>query len=212
MRQGLMLKTFIEQNMKSIYVLVACLVLSACSTTTLKSFDATTLSAKNEVSVFLDIHCNDLSFGYEKLNDAVKKVEQAVIDYGFTIAIFEKDKADFILDFTCRKESDLNLSIVPNEISGMLMVSSITLIPTYWPTDLWVDMSVYDLREFDVKKVDTFESSFVSQERVVWAPFILFKLAYDFGLPKYNVEKFYAGLRSSIFNLLSEAEAKAIFE
>lgn len=207
-----MLTNFIEQNLKVLFVLIACLVLSACSTTALKSLDTTTLAAKNDMSVFLDIHCDDLSIGYVKLNDAEKIIEQAVIDYGYTVAIFEKEQADFILDFSCSKDSDLNLAIVPNEISGMVMVTSFTLIPTYWPTNLWVNMKVYDLRESSLEMVDTSKSSFVSQERIVWAPFILFKLAYDFGLPKYNVEKFYTGLRSSIFNLLSEAEAKAIFE
>jgi len=212
MKQGFMLTNFTGQNLKVLFVLIACLVLSACSTTTLKSLDTTTLAAKNEMSVFLDIHCNDLSIGYVKLNDAKKIIEQAVIDYGYTVAVFEKEQADFILDFSCSKDSDLNLAIVPNEISGMLMVTSFTLIPTYWPTNLWVDMNIYDLRESNVEMVDTSKSSFVSQERVVWAPFILFKLAYDFGLPKYNVEKFYKGLRYSVFDLLSEAEAKAIFE
>tara|TARA_R110002167_G_scaffold79043_1_gene218428 strand:- start:1516 stop:2154 length:639 start_codon:yes stop_codon:yes gene_type:complete len=212
MKQGFMFLSYIEQNLKVLVALIACLVVSACSTTVLKSLDTTAMAAENEMSVFLDIHCDDLSIGYEKLSDAKNKIEQAIIDYGFVIAVFEKEQADFILDFTCRKDSDLNLAIVPNEISGMLMVTSFTLIPTYWPSNLWVDMTVYDLRASNVEVVETLKSSFVSQERVVWAPFILFKFAYDFGLPKYNVEKFYTGLRSSIFNLLSEAEAQAIFK
>jgi hypothetical protein len=211
MKQGFRLKKFFEQNVKSLFVLAACLlVLSACSTTALRSYDTTSLAAANETPVYLEVDCNDVSFGKEKLTEANKRIAQAVSDYGFSVV--EKDRADFILRLNCRKDSNLNLAIVPNEISGMIMVASITLVPTYWPTELWLDMDVYDLRSFDVEKLETFESSFVSQERVVWAPFILFKLAYDFGLPKYNIEKFYSGLRSSTFALLNEAEGKAIFE
>lgn len=210
MKQGLTIKGLIRQSLKSTCTFLACLVLSACSVTSLKSLDTSSLTATTEIPVFLETNCNKAAYGDHKLEKAQTEIEQAVSDYGF--AIVEKDQADFILNFVCRQESDLNLAIVPNEISGMLMVASITLIPTYWPKELWVDMEVYDLRAFDTEKLETFESQFVSQEGVVWAPFILFKLAYDFGLPKYNVDKFYSGLRFSTFNLLSQAESVEIFE
>jgi hypothetical protein len=73
-------------------------------------------------------------------------------------------------------------------------------------------MEVYDLRGFEAEQLETFNASFVSQERVVWAPFILFKIGYDLGLPKYNLEKFYQGLKSSTFNMLSTADSKSTFE
>ena len=210
MKQGSMRKDIIPQKLKSIFIFFACLILSACSITSLKSLDTTTLSAANETAVFLETNCNEVSFGDGKLLDAKKQLQQAITDYGFSVV--EKDQADFKLNFVCRKESDLNLGIVPNEVSGILMVASITLIPTYWPTDLWLDMEIYDLRAFEAEKVDTFKVSYVSQERVVWAPFILFKLGYELGLPKYNFDKFYKGLRSSTFSLLNKAESKSIFE
>lgn len=210
MKQGSIKQDFITQKLKSLFVILASLSLGACSITSLKSYDTTELTAANETSVFLETNCNDIRFGQDKLTDATTKIKQAITEYGFNLV--SKDQADFKLNFVCRIESDLNLAIIPNGISGMLMVASLTLIPTYWPTDLWVDMEVYDLRAFDAEKVDTSKAMFVSQEGVIWAPFILFKLGYELGLPKYNFDKFYAGLRSSTFNLLSQAESKSIFE
>ena len=205
-----MKQDFIGQKVKSIFILLACLILSACSATSLKSFDATEVVATNKMSVFLATSCDDVTFGEGKLLNARSKLKQAITDYGFSVV--EAGQADFMLNFECRKESDLNFGIIANGISGMVMVVSITLIPTYWPSDLWVDMEVYDLRASKAEKLETFESSYVSQERIVWAPFILFKLANDFGLPKYDIEKVYKGLRSSAFNMLSQAESKSIFE
>jgi hypothetical protein len=210
MKQGSIKKEFTQKNLKSVFVFLTCLIFSACSTTSLRSFDSEGLIAANETSVFLETDCNEVSFGNDKLLDAKKQLEQAITDYGF--ALVDKDQADFKLNLICRKKSDLNFGIVPNGISGMIMVASITLIPTYWPTDLWLDMEVYDLRAFEAEKVDTLTASFVSQEGVIWAPFILFKLGYELGIPKYNFEKFYQGLRSSAFSLLSQAESKSIFE
>ena len=205
-----MRKVSLEQNVKSFFVFLACLILSACSATSLKSFDATKISATNKIPIFLVTDCDDVSFGEGKLLDAKKQLKQAVTDYGFSVV--EANQADFMLHFECRKESELNFGIIANGISGMLMVASVTVIPTYWPSDLWVDMDVYDLRTLEAEKLETFESSYVSQERIVWAPFILFKFANDFGLPKYNSDKVYKGLRASTFNMLSKAESKLIFE
>ena len=210
MKQGSFKKDFIGQNVKSIFVFLTCLILSACSATSLKSFDSSEIAATNKISVFLVTECNDITFGEGKLLDAKSQLKQAITDYGFSVV--EADKADFMLNFECRKESDLNFGIIANGISGMLMVASITVIPTYWPSDLWVDMDVYDLRPSEAEKLETFESSYVSQERIVWAPFILFKFANDFGLPKYNLDKAYHGLRSSALSMLGEADSKSIFE
>lgn len=210
MKQGYMKKHFNGQNVKFIFVFLACLVLSACSATSLKSFDSTELTASNKISIFLATECNEVTFGEGKLLDAKNQLKQAITDYGFSVV--EANQADFMLNFECRKESDLNFGIIANGISAMVMVASITTIPTYWPSDLWVGMEVYDLRPAEAEKLETFESSYVSQERIVWAPFILFKFANDFGLPKYNYEKAYKGLRSSALSLLNEADSKAIFE
>ncbi|MFT6030311.1 MAG: hypothetical protein ACI8O8_002055 [Oleiphilaceae bacterium] len=210
MKQGSIKKDFIGQNVKSIFVFLACLILSACSATSLKSFDASEITATNKISVFLATECNEVTFGEGKLLDAKSQLKQAITNYGFSVV--EANQADFMLYFECRKESDLNFGIIANGISAMLMVASITVIPTYWPSDLWVGMEVYDLRTVEAEKLEAFESSYVSQERIVWAPFILFKFANDFGLPKYNFNKVYNGLRSSALSLLNEADSKSIFE
>ncbi len=210
MKQGSRKKGFFVQSVKYISVFAVGVFVSACSITSLKSFDTTETVASNEVSVFLETDCDDITFGDTKLSAAKKQLKQAITDYGFSVS--NNEQADFLLNFSCRKESDLNFGILPNEISGIFMVASITMIPTYWPTDLWVDMEIFDLRGFEAEKVNAFASSYVSQERIVWAPFILFKLAYDFGLPKYTYDKFYKGLRSSAFSMLRKAESKSVFE
>ncbi len=210
MKQGSRKNNYLRQKIKVFIVVFTCMLISACSMTSLKSYDTSNLKAANEVAIFLASNCHEVEFGDNQLLDAKNQIQQAVNDYGFRVV--ESQQADFMLNFVCRKESDLNFGIVPNGISGMIMVASITFIPTYWPSDLWVDMEVYDLRGFEAEQLETFNASFVSQERVVWAPFILFKIGYDLGLPKYNLEKFYQGLKSSTFNMLSTADSKSTFE
>lgn len=210
MRQ-LPLKTdFSDRVLKPLLILAVCLLTSACSTTSLKSFDTESLAASSKQSVYLAAECDEVDFGAEKLKLAKTHIEQAITQYGFSVV--HANDADFMLHVVCRKESDLNFGIIPNDISGMIMVTSIAMVPTYWPTNLWVDMDVYDLRGTKAEKLESLNASYVSQERVVWAPFLLFKWGNDFGLPKYNYEKLYKGLEFSMLNLLSTADNKSIFK
>jgi len=189
---------------------MSALILSACSTTSLKSLSQEPINFENKLTVVADTNCNEVSYGGVALTDSSKHIEQALTEYGFNVV--QNGHADFLFHFKCRSESELNLEVVPSGISAMLMVASITLIPTYWPTDLWVDMEVYDLRGYEPKNVDMFASSYVSQERVIWAPFILFKWAYDLGVDKYKYEKFYEGIRLSTQSLIHDAEVKELFK
>lgn len=205
--------TFINAFMhayKYFIVLIVCLITSACSSTYLKTFDKTGLAAKNNVSVAIETNCNNIAFGGQKLNESLNHIKKAVTDYGYKIV--HGNQADFLLHFICSKESDLNGGFLPNGVSAMVMVSSLSVVPTYWPSNLWVEMEVYDLRTHDLKRVDSRKASYVSQERMVWAPFFLFKLAYEFGLEKYDYEEFYEGISASSYSLISKAESNAILE
>lgn len=210
MKAGLWKNNIISKLRKSSMIIITILIVSACSTTSLKSLSQDPINFENKFTVVADTNCNEVSYGGASLTEASQHIEQALTEYGFNVV--QNGHADFLFHFMCRSESELNLEVVPSGISAMLMVASITLIPTYWPTDLWVDMEVYDLRGYEPESVDMFASSYVSQERVIWAPFILFKLAYDFGVDKYKYEKFYEGIRLSTQSLIHDAESKEIFK
>tara|TARA_R110002073_G_scaffold25430_1_gene84374 strand:+ start:30908 stop:31540 length:633 start_codon:yes stop_codon:yes gene_type:complete len=210
MKTGLWKNKLINKLLGGGLIIMSTLILSACSTTSLKSLSKGPINFESKFTVVAETNCNEVSYGGSRLTDSSKHIEQALTDYGFKVV--QGGHADFLFHFMCRSESDLNLEVIPNEISAMLMVASITLIPTYWPTDLWVDMEVYDLRGYEPESVGLFASSYVSQERIIWAPFILFKLAYDFGIDKYKYEKFYEGIRLSTQSLIHDAESKEIFD
>lgn len=210
MKTGLWKNTIVSKWCHFGTLIISTLILSACSTTSLKSLDQEPMNFENKFTVVAETNCNEVSYGDASLTDSSKHIEQALTEYGFNVV--QDGHADFLFHFTCRSESELNLEVVPSGISAMLMVASITLIPTYWPTDLWVDMDVYDLRGYEPKNVDMFASTYVSQERVIWAPFILFKWAYELGVDKYKYEKFYEGIRLSTQSLIHEAKKNEIFE
>lgn len=210
MKKGLWKNIIINRLLCASLFALSTLILSACSSTSLKSLSQDPINFENKFTVVADTNCDEVTYGGGSLTDSSKHIEQALTEYGFNVV--QDGQADFLLNFTCRSESELNLEVLPSGISAMLMVASITLIPTYWPSDLWVDMEVYDLRGYEPESVDQFESSYVSQERIIWAPLILFKLAYDFGADKYQYEKFYEGISLSTKSLVHEAENKSIFK
>ncbi|MFV1871958.1 MAG: hypothetical protein ACMZ64_01355 [Oleiphilus sp.] len=196
--------------LRQLIVLLIAVGLSACSSTYLKTLDDAEPVQPEKLAVAIETDCNDIDFGGQKLAQASDHIEQVVSEYGFNIV--HGNEADFLLHFMCSKESHLNGGFLPNGISAMLMVASLSLLPTYWPSNLWVEMEVYDLRTPKLARIDTQKASFVSQERMVWAPFFLFKIGYEFGLEKYDYDEFYKGISSSSLSLLNKAQNNSIFE
>lgn len=210
MKTGILQNKLQQTLLSRVMVMISVILLSACSMTSVKSLKEEPTKLDSSFKVVIETNCDYISYGGERLLDSSKTIEQTLTDYGFTVV--DDGYADFLFHFMCRKESDLNFGILPNDISAMLMTASIALIPTYWPSDLWVDMDVYDLRGSEPENVDVFKTSHVSQERLVWAPFFLFKVANEFGVDKYKYHKFYEGIKRSTQSLIQDAQAKAIFE